>query len=554
MLIKPSTGEEQYVAAEVGDDGAVEFNTLDPKEQNRIGKLLEANNKSLLSKVMKDYKAKRIVNDPTKLSVSTSQLLALGDEIAKMRSQKRKPARSQYAPILKQLSPVEGDDETTRDIKNGLLQQLRTIEGVEVEADANAEQIGPDDTAAYKRDILEMGVYAGPGEASTLGEVHQVMFDIWTIDSDGKFRKVYPNLGAGNRTGRDLVHLGNHYVVVNTADLQDGKAAPVPLRVVAKTEELGDCLFEGFYIVQHGQKPGNYNLAITALRQDAEQNISDVAVETSVALIRDGSRLGLGTNMQARLAGSPIRTTANAVIARAKTASSSSELDPFLQKQITSSLKGFEDKRARDEQRGVGDDGAALVYEEDTQEAFELLVGALGDFGLPKKTESGTDYGAALKASDQPVELGRYVYATEETTAVSQAANNVGKEVKAPGIKHMIGAKDFTELLGELQDRHLDGKATTFETDWARHDIQNGDTHIYSNFQIQMGGKRLRPKGMEKTSFSMVAVDSRVLAGRGPEVFQMIVNAHRLSYLKRKVIISLNDKDGVQFIAARRGK
>jgi hypothetical protein len=106
---------------------------------------------------------------------------------------------------------------------------------------------------------------------------------------------------------------------------------------------------------------------------------------------------------------------------------------------------------------GLGDDGAALVCEEDTQEAFALLVGALGDFGLPKKTESGER--APPRVSDKPVELGRYVYSTEEATAVSLAANHLGKEVKAP---------------------------------------------------------RIKSKGLVKTSWSMVAVDSRVLAGRGP--------------------------------------
>jgi hypothetical protein len=34
----------------------------------------------------------------------------------------------------------------------------------------------------------------------------------------------------------------------------------------------------------------------------------------------------------------------------------------------------------------------------------------------------------------------------------------------------------------------------------------------------------------------------------------MIVEAHNLSYLTRKVIISLNDEEGLQFIAAQSGK
>lgn len=553
MVIKPTTGDDKYTEAQAGENGSVEFNTLQPEEQKRIQALLKAHNEPLLNRVIKDFKRARIVSDPARMSVTTSQLLALGDEIAKLKKSK-KPAKSHYAPILKQLAPAKDDDETTRDIKAGLMLQLRNIEGVEVATDAGAEPIGADDTAAYRRDILQMGVHAGPGEAATLGEVHQVLFDIWTIDAEGKFRRVYPNLGAGNRTGRDLVHLGNHYVVMNTADLHQGKVAGAPLRVVAKTEELGDCLFEGFYIVQHGQKPGNYALAIAALRTDAEQNITAVAVETSVALIRDGSRLGLGTNMEARLSGSLIRTTADTMVDRAKQAASSSGVSPFLQKQIASSLAAFGELRSRDEGNGVGDGGAALVYEEDTLDAFALLVGSLGDFGQPVSSDSDTDYSAALGASSKPVELGRYLYATEDASSVSLASKHLGEIVNSRGTKHSITAKDFNGLLGELQDHHLDGSATTYETDWARHDIQNSDTSVYSNYQIQMGGKKMDTKNLDKTSWSMVAVDSRVLAQRGPEVLRIIISAHHLSYLKRKVIISLNDKEGHEFIASRRSK
>jgi hypothetical protein len=170
--------------------------------------------------------------------------------------------------------------------------------------------VSAQDIADYRADTLEMGTFGGLGEAQAVAAALHISFDIWVVVG-GKFRLSAPNVGAGPKSNRILLHLGDHYVVLDAAAVAEDRVMPDRLQVVAKTETEGDCLYEGIYILQNGVKPADYETAVTALRTLASTGMSDQMVTTSILLIRSGSAAGLGSRMSVQSEQAQLQTMHN---------------------------------------------------------------------------------------------------------------------------------------------------------------------------------------------------------------------------------------------------
>lgn len=170
--------------------------------------------------------------------------------------------------------------------------------------------VSPSDIADYRADTMEMGTFGGLAEAQAVAAALHISFDIWVVVG-GKFRLSAPNVGAGPKSNRVLLHLGDHYVVLNAAAVGEGVVMPDRLPVVAKTETEGDCLYEGIYILQNGAKPADYQGAVSALRTLASTGMTDQMVTTSILLIRSGSAAGLGSRMSVQVEQGQLQTMHN---------------------------------------------------------------------------------------------------------------------------------------------------------------------------------------------------------------------------------------------------
>jgi hypothetical protein len=187
-------------------------------------------------------------------------------------------------PFLKRLSVVAGDP---------------AVASFGMRANLSMD-VSAKDIADYRADTQDMGTWGGLGEAQAIAANLRTSFDIWVV-ADGKFHLAHPGIGVGMRSTRVLLHLGDHYVVLNANAVVEGADMPDRLPVVAKTEVKGDCLYEGIYILANGRKPDDYDTEIKRLRQTAAIGMTDDMVATSVLLIRSGSQAGLGTRMGLKL-------------------------------------------------------------------------------------------------------------------------------------------------------------------------------------------------------------------------------------------------------------
>jgi hypothetical protein len=326
-------------------NGTIETRELDKQQRTQLVNALQtAGDAALLAQVQADWRAARGV--PRTQAPDISQLgalLAFGDrltaveqEAAKRGSYKQVPGKDKedvdrglgnIKVFIHDLDEgtVSDPGDVLRDTVHALLARLSKLTGAKdlITFGIPPECAGPvtaQDIADYRADTLEIGVFAGPAEAEAVAQALHVQFDIFVV-AGGLYRRAYPNIGANQvRTGRSLLFLGNHYLVLRQADLVDGQPAPPQFPVVAATETRGDCLYEGISIVASGHKPANYAQKIQHLRSLASQGMSDVAVETAITLIRSGSRQGVGTRMSRTLRDTGLRHLAATLKERDKAA------------------------------------------------------------------------------------------------------------------------------------------------------------------------------------------------------------------------------------------
>jgi hypothetical protein len=313
-------------------DGAVDTRKLDrTQRKDLVEKLTKGQQADLLKEIQQEWREQRQIRPKGARDLPLlEELVAISTELEPIETETRRrggsyaqlpgPQKKSVEQVTVKLKAIvdrieEGLDEfggVGLNNVRALFKRIATLTGEKRLLDYGvppeyAQPITAADIEAYRADTLEMGVWAGPGEAEALAQALHVSFHIYVI-AGGKYRRAYPNIGAGQpAAGRSLLFLGNHYVVLRNADLTDGADAPETVPVVAVTEARGDCLYEGVYIVAHGVKPKNYNEQIGILRHQAATAMSEVAVETAITLIRSGSRQGVGSRMQKGLQDAGLR-------------------------------------------------------------------------------------------------------------------------------------------------------------------------------------------------------------------------------------------------------
>lgn len=315
--------------------GTIETRDMDKSQRAQlVATLRAAQDHALLKQVREDWELARGArarrSDAPDIA-RLDDLFKLGEDISKYEQAAQKRGGYKHLPSKDKVEAekatkslkaliLELEDETLddpgdllRDTAYRLLGRLAGLTGSKelgtfgVPAEYLQQPVTAADIADYRKDTLEMGVFAGPAEAEALAQALHIQFDIFVV-ADKRFRCAYPNIGAGRpRKGRSLLFLGNHYVVLPQSALVEGAKVPDAFPVVATTEARGDCLYEGIKIVETGRKPDDYEETIGHMRRQASSGMSDVAVETAIMLIRSGSQQGLGSRMSRALRETTVR-------------------------------------------------------------------------------------------------------------------------------------------------------------------------------------------------------------------------------------------------------
>ncbi|MDG0813885.1 OTU domain-containing protein [Cohnella rhizosphaerae] len=142
--------------------------------------------------------------------------------------------------------------------------------------------VGPDERRHYREDLKKMGTWAGEAEAESLADHLRVRAQVYVIVA-GVFHRVN-QVGANHTPVGELalVHLGNHYEVVD--GVADGMEVGRQRRWL-KTSKTGDCLFESMLLIRHNGKPldeDKKQRAILKLRQRTADNLSDDAIDETI--------------------------------------------------------------------------------------------------------------------------------------------------------------------------------------------------------------------------------------------------------------------------------
>jgi hypothetical protein len=228
--------------------------------------------------------------------------LQLHSGLEKIRSEEPTDETSLFTQmILSYKNQLDTIDESFNEATEG-------IQGQDLDLTVNPAEI-----QGYREDMKRDRVWGGLAEASHIAtNVLHFITGIYVVDNLGNLL-LTRTIGAGGRKNNmDLVHLGNHYVVVVGA-VQG--AAYVPPAANMETEEDGNCLFEALQIIDTGQKmaANNRGFYIRWLRQavtgdpnpsqqmiaaGAIPGMSDDVIETSIMeMILSNQRLGRGPNM-----------------------------------------------------------------------------------------------------------------------------------------------------------------------------------------------------------------------------------------------------------------
>lgn len=398
--LKLTKNGQQYARDDV--NGTIDTLALDKPQRRELVQAL-ANNAPLLGDVQKEWREnankKTAKKEGSELDVLTSVLL-ISDELATIENEAqqrggykhtRGDSKSKVGDLIRRVKQLADDLEAGDladaggGIGRGHVQQvLSRIAALTGNQDLASYGLPPEydapitaqDRADYRADTREMGVWAGPAEAEALAQALHVQFDIWVI-ANGRYHCSYPNIGARQvRTGRSLLFLGNHYVVLRQADLVENAVAPEEFPVVAATETRGDCLYEGVDIVASGAKPQNYDQRIRHLRLLASGGMADAAVDTAIVLIRSGSRQGVGSRMSRSLRDAGLRHLAATIKAHDKVgyAKYESDIDRMFKDYAAVSMKTGEEAE---------DPWQLTALEDKLREVSEELMGAGDDWENP---------------------------------------------------------------------------------------------------------------------------------------------------------------------------
>ncbi|MFD2333582.1 OTU domain-containing protein [Cohnella sp. GCM10020058] len=142
--------------------------------------------------------------------------------------------------------------------------------------------VGLDERRNYREDMKKMGTWAGEAEAEVLADHLRIRAQVYVI-VQGRFHRVN-QVGANHAPVGELalVHLGNHYEVVD--GVTDGMDVGRQRRWL-KTSKTGDCLFESMLLIRHNGKPideDKKQQTILKLRKRTADNLSDDAIDETI--------------------------------------------------------------------------------------------------------------------------------------------------------------------------------------------------------------------------------------------------------------------------------
>lgn len=142
--------------------------------------------------------------------------------------------------------------------------------------------VGPDERSNYREDMKKMGTWAGEAEAEVLADHLKVRAQVYVV-VQGRFHRVN-QVGSNHAPVGELalVHLGNHYEVVD--GVTDGMEVGRQRRWL-KTSKTGDCLFESMLLIRHNGKPideDKKKQAILKLRKRTADDLSDDAIDETI--------------------------------------------------------------------------------------------------------------------------------------------------------------------------------------------------------------------------------------------------------------------------------
>ncbi|CAI6087540.1 OTU domain-containing protein [Cohnella sp. JJ-181] len=306
-IVKDSVYREAQETDAAGD--VVDTENLSALERHSLTlEMTLEGNAELLQRIQREWDKDALDGEG-----NLEELFELGGRIAELQKKKPEELEESDRISMKEISAkltsarkfVEQNSahpsvQVYKDVVISLSRELAKAEGrspgARSESDAGSEDgfetqqapdhlnlnVGPDERRNYREDMKKMGTWAGEAEAELLADHLRVRAQVYVI-VQGRFHRVN-QVGANHAPVGELalVHLGNHYEVVD--GVTDGMEVGRQRRWL-KTSKTGDCLFESFLLIRHNGKPideDKKQQAILKLRKRTADNLSDDAIDETI--------------------------------------------------------------------------------------------------------------------------------------------------------------------------------------------------------------------------------------------------------------------------------